>query len=516
MIPLRTKLRSASLAVLVAGLPWTAPAHAAALDADQIKRDIAAYLDQVGGSGKDRVILYRAVEVKPDGDGLRVAVDDIAVRAADEDPMQLGTVTFRLKGRDDGTFDVDDLTLPPELKLGKKDDVTTLKLPSVALTGRWAPKLQTFLALDAGLKNVTVADKRSLGSVDQIAVKLATADKGGGRYDETGSLVIDGVKVADDEKHSVALGQLAISSSVDNADLAAWAEQQAKMRALEGGGKPPAEADLLGMLGGMLGLLPNGKGSLRLTKLAVADGTEGWSFALPTASLGGGISGIDQERAAIGLDLAYGGLTYSTGNQQEDAMTSGLAPRRLSLSLALEDLPSKQLVAMLGGFLQSSAASAAAGAAGGNSSGETSAKSDGSAAEAAPAMDPSMAAMMLLPQLQTSLQQAGSKFRIAPSEIESQIAKIKLEGLAQATPQSALGGIAVLKMEITGLDRIIASAKQVLGPEGGDEAKALDVLRLVSERSKAADGTPIDRYTFSLSPEGEMKVNDKPIDSLFQ
>jgi hypothetical protein len=490
-----------------------APAHAAAIDPDQIKREVTAYLDRIGGAGKDRVLLYRAVEVTPDGDGLRVAVDDLAVKADDEDPVKLGTVTFRLTGRDDGTYDVGDLTLPPELRLGKKDDVTTLKLPSVAFTGLWSPKLATFLALDAGLKNVTAADKSSLGSVDQITFKLLANDKGGGRYDESGSLVIGGVKMTDDEKHSIALGELSIASSAENVDLAGWAQQQDKLRALQQGGAMPGEAQIVGLLGGMAGLLPNGKGTLKLSSLAVADGTQGWSFALPTASLGGGISGLDQERAAITFDLAYDGVTYSTGNQQEDAMTSGLAPRRVALSLALEDLPAKQLVAMLGTLAQASGGGAAAG---GDSSGDASAKSDDSQAPAAPAMDPSMAAMMLLPQLQASLQQAGSKFRIAPSEVESQITKIKLEGLAQATQQSALGGVAVLKVEITGLDEMIATAKKMLGPDGADEAKALDVLRLVSERSKAADGTAVDHYTFSLSPEGEMKVNDKPIDSLFQ
>lgn len=510
MTALRSTLRSASLALLLAGLPWLAPAHAAALDADQIKKEVSAYLDQAGGHGDDRALLYRAVEVTPDGDGLRVAIDDIAVRAGDADPLPLGTVTFRLTGRDDGTYDIDDVTLPAELKFDHKDDLTTLKLPSVVLTGRWSPQLETFLAFDASLKSITVSDKRSLGSIDQIVVKVGTVDKGGGRFDESGSLVVDGVRMSDDEKHSVSLAEIAVASSVDNVDLAGWAQQQQKMRGLQGGDKTASEGDIIAVLSGMVGLLPNGKGSLKLTDLALADGGQGWSFALPTASIGAGLAGIDQERAAITLDLAYDGVTYSTGNAQEDAATSALAPRRLSLSLALEDLPAKQILAMV-----SSLAQLQAGAAAGDGSAGTSAKSDADAA-APPAMDPSMAAMMLLPQLQAALQQAGSKFRIAPSEIQSQLATMKLEGLAQATQQSALGGVAVLKVEITGLDQLIATAKQMLGPGAADEAKALDVLRLVSARTTAADGTAIDHYTFSLSPEGEMKVNDKPIDSLFQ
>jgi hypothetical protein len=512
MIPLRTKLRTAGLALVMAGLTWVAPAHAAALDADQIKRDVTAYLDQIGGAGKDRVILYRAVEVKPDGDGLRVSIADLAVHAEGSDPVTLGTVTFRLKGRDDGNIDIGDLTLPAELALGEKDDVVTMKLPSVAMTGQWSPKLQTLLGLDASAKDIGISNKKSVGSIARVAAKLVATDKGNGRYDEVGSFLLAGLKMTDDEKHSVALGQLAVDSSAQNVDLAAMAQQQDKLKALQAQGKAASEADLMSMFGGMFALLPSGKGTIKLSDLAVADGTQGWSFALPAASLGGALAGFDQDRGGFGLTLAYSGLTYSTGNEQADQMTGALAPRRVDLSLGLEDLPSKQLVALLGTFLQANAAAAATGASGGKSTDG----STGDASGAPPAMDSSTLAMMLLPQLQGALIQAGSKFRISPSELESPAATIKLEGLAQATQQAALGGVATLKLEITGLDKIIATAKQMVGPQGGDELKALDVLRLVSERSKAADGTPIDRYTFSLSPEGEMKVNDKPIDSLFQ
>ena len=45
---------------------------------------------------------------------------------------------------------------------------------------------------------------------------------------------------------------------------------------------------------------------------------------------------------------------------------------------------------------------------------------------------------------------------------------------------------------------------------------AEDALRLISERHKESDGTVVDHYTFSVAPEGDMKINDKPIDSLFQ
>jgi hypothetical protein len=121
-----------------------------------------------------------------------------------------------------------------------------------------------------------------------------------------------------------------------------------------------------------------------------------------------------------------------------------------------------------------------------------------------------------MPQLEAALQQAGTTARIAPSEIESAAAGVKLEGHAQATRQSALGGVALLELEVTGLDRAIAIARALLGPDDAGGAKALDLLRLASHRERAADGRAVDRYVLVLSREGEISVNDKPIDSLLQ
>ena len=138
--------------------------------------------------------------------------------------MQLGTLTFRLKGRDDGNYDVDDVTLPAELKLGEKDDVVTFKLPGVAVTALWSPKLQTLLGLDASVKDISIADKKSVGSIAGIVAKLVTTDKGNGHYDEAGSFVLSGLKMSDNEKHSVTLGEIAVESSAQNVDVAAMAQ----------------------------------------------------------------------------------------------------------------------------------------------------------------------------------------------------------------------------------------------------------------------------------------------------
>ena len=202
------------------------------------------------------------------------------------------------------------------------------------------------------------------------------------------------------------------------------------------------------------------------------------------------MSGLDQPLSGVTLDVSYDGVKLATGAKESDDLALALAPDRMTLALALEDLPTKEFFGGLVALLTQ----------------EQQAAEDRR----------SELAMQFAGAMQGAITQAGSKFRIGPSVLDSKLVKIKLEGLAQASGTAALGGVAVVKFDIVGLDEAIKAAKAALGPNDADSAKALDVLRLVSERHKESDGTVVDHYTFSLAPEGDMKINDKPIDSLFQ
>jgi len=202
------------------------------------------------------------------------------------------------------------------------------------------------------------------------------------------------------------------------------------------------------------------------------------------------VAGLDKPLSGVNFDLSYDGVKVETGAKETDDLALALAPTRMTLALALEDLPTKEFFGGLIALLTQ----------------EQQAAED----------KRSELAMQFAGAMQGAITQAGSKFRIGPSVLDSKLVKIKLEGLAQASGTAALGGVAVVKFDIVGLDEAIKAAKAALGPNDADSAKALDVLRLVSERHKDSDGTVVDHYTFSLAPEGDMKINDKPIDSLFQ
>ena len=242
-------------------------------------------------------------------------------------------------------------------------------------------------------------------------------------------------------------------------------------------------------------MLPSsGANEFRIADLAASDQTEGWTVALATARLRAEMAGFDGDAARSQGELAYGGLAVATGSHDMDQALSVLLPGRVAVSVALEDVPVRRLLGILVDQARSGAGSAGR---------QQSADPEALLTEAAP-------------QLQAAVQQAGSKLRIPPSELESQAARLTLDGHAQGTPTSALGGVAALTIEIAGLDRLIVAGKALLGPDEADGAKAFDLLRLASVRRKAADGTLVDRYVLVLSPEGEITVNDKPIDSLLQ
>jgi hypothetical protein len=484
----RTLIRSTCLALPIAVLAFVGYGSAAPPDAAQLKSEIAAAIEDLGGGGKDRVIVYDKLEVTPDGDAFRVMVNGLAFRS-DPDTVLFGDVGFRIKPDADGNYAVDDLSLPTEFKGGPKDDVVVAHLPKVAFTGLWSPQLASFIDADASIEKLAISDSKDKATVDTVTFKLVSAEKAKGRWDQSMKLVIDGVHFAGEQTKLFSLGELAIGSETTNFDLVAWADLQRRLKAA-GRTEQPLDAATMKQLAEIGSIVGASKGTIRIADLSVQDESEHWSFALPTATLSGGVSGLDQPLSGITLDLAYEGVQLSTGAKESDDLALALAPNRVSLALALEDLPTKEFFGGLVALMTQ----------------EQQAKED----------KRSQLAMEFAGAMQGAITVAGSKFRIGPSVIDSKLVKTKVEGLAQASGTAALGGVAVVKFDIIGLDAAIKAAKAAFGPNDADSAKALDVLRLVSERHKETDGTVVDHYTFSLSPEGDMKINDKPIDSLFQ
>jgi hypothetical protein len=484
----RTLIRSACLALPVAVLTFVGCAFAAAPDAAQLKGEIAAAIEDMGGGGKDRVIVYDKLSVAPEGDAFRVKVDGLAFRMEPE-TLPFGDVAFRLKPDAEGNYAIDDLSVPTEVKGGPKEDQVVAHLPKVAFTALWSPRLNGFLGADARIEKFTVSDSKGAGAVDTLTFQIISNDKGSGRWDQSVKLVVDGLRFTGEAGQQFSLGELAIGSETANFDLVAWSDLQRSLRAA-GRAEQPIDAATMKQLGEIGAIVGASKGMIRIADLSAQDDSQHWSFALPTATLSGGVSDLDKPLSGIAMTLAYDGVQLSTGAKESDDLALALAPNRMTLSLALEDLPTKEFFGGLVALMTQ----------------EQEAKDD----------KRGQLAMEFAGAMQAAITAAGSKFRIAPSAIDSKLVQTKVEGLAQASANAALGGVAVVKFDIVGLDAAIKAAKEALGPGDADTAKALDVLRLVSERHKAADGTVVDHYTFSLAPEGDMKINDKPIDSLFQ
>ena len=480
-------IRTGCFALLVAGLPL-APALAAAPDATQLRREVIAALEDVGGAGNEQLLVFRRVDVEPEGKAFRVTIDRLGVRL-EPDIWTLGTFGFRITPRVDGDYDIDDLTAPAEMPMKLKRDEVAAHLGSASLSGVWSPKARDFLDLDMRIEKLEAEGSDGKAAIDNLTLTLTSKDAGGGRWNRATKLVVDGARIANDEDMGLSLGEIAVASDVASFDLLGWTQLRTKLQAAEAAGKPLDKATLkqLGDLGKLFGA---SKVVLRLADLTFEDKKkDGGRFVLPTAILSFGLSRLDQPLATVSMGLAYDGASIVTGDEKDDALAAALAPRRVSFSLSLEDLPTKQIFAALIAI-------------GIQSEGTKSGKGD--------------FAIDLLAAMHQAIEDAGSKLRIAPSEIDSRLVKTKLEGLAQASSKASLGGVAVFKFEVTGLDAAIAAAKRVLGEKDKDTAKVLDVLRLAGERHTESDGTVVDRYTFSLSPDGEMKINDKPFDSLFE
>jgi hypothetical protein len=403
----------------------------------------------------------------------------------------VGKLEFRIKLRDDSNYAIDDVSLPPKFVCGPADDATDVNLPTLAFAGGWSPSLNRFLDIDARIERLAIVGKHLKAGIDAMTCELVSSDKGNDRWDRSRQLTVDGVHIGDDDHRTLSLRQAVVKLDVTGSSLAALSDLNDRMEAAARAQRPldAATAKRLGEIGALIGVE---KSTIRVADFSAGDAT-GRAIAVRQVTLVGRGADLDRPRSVVSWLVDYDGATFATGSAAYDDLASALAPRRLSLAVAFEDLPTRE---MFGG---------------------TSAL--GWRLRSIPTTDENRREQVLLDFAQAireAIWAAHSKLRIDPSRFASTLLEARFEGLAQASAQAALGGVVVLKVDIVGLDAAIAAGKKALGSgEGGDD-RIYDVFRLMSERHTASDGTVTDHYDFALSPRGDMTINGKPFHSLFQ
>jgi hypothetical protein len=462
-----------------------APALAQDLAA-QIKQDVEDALAPLVGTEGDSALTHGGVDVFANGGAYVVTISDLRGVPDNTGYLAIGTVSFRMTPEGDDLYRIDEVKIPQEIPHKAADGSVdgSIALPSQQFTGTWSRSLENFVQLDAAYRDIRVtstAENLSI-TLGEVTTTLVSTDKGNGRFDQNATFRLGNFNVSDPDG-MFSLGTVDVTSNALDYNARGWAAVQNQIEAMTANvdpNAPPAAVDpqLFEALRGVAPLISGGVTNVKVSAISYRETTGAEMFSLPEGAFSMTLEGFDQAIGRIMLTLGHRGLVVSGA----DPPTKDLVPHELAINVALENLPVQEIW---------------------NGAIDTFASADMSTDEGS-----SMAMFMMMGLLQQSLVNGKSRMDMTDWRIVNALAQAQLDGVIEASAESMFGAVGKVKLDVTGLDKLIESVRTNFGPEA-DEMAMLEVLRGFSTRQTAADGTIVDHYDIDFTPAGQLLVNGK-------
>ena len=484
------RLKLASTAALMAlCLLFAAPAGAADSAGPQLKAAIDALLNQLDASthgqlkweGSDRMAIHEEgdaaiAEITNARFSIHAPVDKPAATLAH---LTLGHVEIRRAPGPDGTSKLS-IALPSESILDTPDHgqtKITLKdaTASAIVDGQSGMvRASTLAYAGARIDDKPTGDWVTFGPLTASS-KIAAAANGGW----TGPIAFEQKEIeffATQGPASGAIDRIAYTALSSGPDLAAFNRLRQQLAALRQKNlSPPARLDAtLDLLPGILSLFTMAKGELTLEGLVVRAPTGKPLVAIKKASLGGALTGLSGEAAALRVTFAQDGLNLAPNLIDPDKV-----PQRATVDIALEDVatgPLRTLLEAAGKLRQGTK------------------PADKQQAE----QQALGAAAMLNPTL-----------RLYDLSIATPAVGIDATGVAKGSPLSPKGYTAAGDVAVRGFD--------ALGELAGHAPPAayLPLLKELGTPATADDGSPRLKFHLASTPQKPITLNGSDISAWF-
>jgi hypothetical protein len=471
--------------------------------AAELKTGVEGQLQRIEGGSAQKVLSHSAVNVTPQGDAYLVSIEGLKIQPAPEGYLDIGTISYVAKPKDEKSYEVSDLKLPAAMLFKGPDGKERGKLTvtTKAFNGLWLKELGAFQKLDGEFANIAATDD-SQGDVRVADAKFGNAltDKGGGVFDIVGNMVLSGLAAKDVGGGVFTIAESRFDGTYDSVKLADYQAAVVKYQELmvkqvglteasSNGAQPPTltpedQKAMTEAISAMAASIKGGDFKLALNGLKYSEAGKD-PFTLGALTIGTNIDGINQDKASLGFDIAHQDLAL-TGEGMTSPVDQAALPKSGNLSLKISAIPSKDIVKVLADNLPGMASS------------------DMTMAEAN--------ATAMFVALESVLQTSGAKIEVAPSQLLSQLLEVKTDGAFDVTPQSTLGVVGALNVAIRGIDDLLALAQKTPDDPSAQQAiGSIGMLQQYSAREQGADGKPVDKFKIELNAQGQFLVNGKPM-----
>lgn len=476
-----------------------------AATAAELKSGVEEQLKKLEASSGRKVLSHGAVNVTPQDDGAYlVAIDGLKIQPAPDGYLEIGTISYLAKPKDEKSYEISDLKIPPTMPFKGLDgrDRGKLTITIKTFTGLYSKELGTLQAVDAEFGDISATDDRG-GDVRVANAKVSGAaiDKGGGIFDSGLNVLLADFTAKDTGGGVFSIAETSADGKYDSVKLAEYQAAVAKYRELavkqvamagEGGAESGQPASLSAeeqkaMTDAIAAIAASVKGGdFKIALKGLKYNEAGQEpFSMGALTLGMVIDGVNQDKASFDFDIAHQDLVL-TMDEMSSPVDRAALPKSGNLSLKVTEIPSQDIAKVLADNLPGVASA------------------DSAMAEAN--------AMAMLVALQAVLQSSGAKIEVAPSQLVSELVEMKADGMFNVVQQSMFGLVGALNVAIRGLDDLVALAQQ--SPEDYESQQVMGtagMLQQFSAREQGADGKPVDKFKIEINEAGQVLVNGKPL-----
>ena len=499
--------RSATLAAFIA-LSVSAPAWAQGPDvsaegAAAMRAAIADGLKRYFPNGEEDGTEFRWAgepQVTPAGDRYDVALPALTVVTDEDTHFDVGTIQLKVVPKPDSAYAVE-ATLPASMTMRNGDTPSgTLTIGSQRFTGVWSAAVENFMSAD-----LAYGDLALVGDDDgalRIASFTATQDMrsdGPGTWGGPVAAALSDVTLTDAQKTSLLkVANIAMEATYGRIDLAKMAQFRTLAATHSAAGTEPSAAQILPLLGGMLG---EAVMRTRITGLSAGNDEGRVAFDLATFTLG--VHDLDRDTSTTVLGFKGDGLKIEPLPGPKQFM-----PERFDVQLSLGKLPNAavgQAAVALAALEEQKKAHGDA-EEGKASPGNPKGRKIESEDDADDAMASAIGNVVM-----EAASRAGTELRIDHLSLDTPATSGSETGAARVASAAAFGAVGGANVVLRGLDAATNALKPKPGTKPDSETQQtlgmVEMLKAMGQQGKDAAGNDVRTYKIDLTESGQILLN---------
>ena len=203
--------------------------------AAELKSSVEAELQKIEGSAAEKVLTHTAVNVTPQDDAYLVAIEGLKLRPSPEGSLEIGTITYLAKPKDEKSYEVWDLKVPQTMPFKGPDGAEKgkLTLTTKAFSGVYSKELSAFQKVDGEFTDISATDDTG-GDVRVASAKFSggMTDKGDGVADSVGNLVLSNLTAKDTGEGVFSVAATRVDGKYDSMKVADYQSAMVKYQEL--------------------------------------------------------------------------------------------------------------------------------------------------------------------------------------------------------------------------------------------------------------------------------------------